>query len=181
VDVAKNEEYELVAAVLRKDRKATAEFVSRFADVVYSYVHWRLAPAHDTVEDLVQDVFLEAWRSLQRYRGNGGLAAWLVGIARHKVQDHYRRALRNAEFPEDPDAVPSELPLLEERFFAQQRGDRIRATLAELPEICRFVLLWRYWEGKSAAEIAGSIDRTEKAVERLLARARQQFRERYRE
>src|SRR5262245_59953841 len=94
-DVERNEEHELVAAVLRKDRKATAEFVSRFADVVYSYVYWRLAPANDAVEDLVQDVFLEAWRSLARYRGDGGLAAWLVGIARHKVQDHYRRVLRN--------------------------------------------------------------------------------------
>src|SRR5688572_13077239 len=145
------EEQELVAAVLRKDRKATAEFVSRFADVVYSYVYWRLAPANDAVEDLVQDVFLEAWQSLQRYRGDGGLAAWLVGIARHKVQDHYRRALRNVEFPEDPETTPSEAPLLEEKFWVQQRGDRIRATIAALPEIYRFVLLWRYWEGKSAA------------------------------
>jgi RNA polymerase sigma factor (sigma-70 family) len=148
---------------------------------VYSYVYWRLAPAHDAVEDLVQDVFLEAWRNLQRYRGDGGLAAWLVGIARHKVQDHYRRALRNVEFPEDTDTALSELPLLEDRFFAQQRDDRIHATITELPEIYRFVLLWRYWEGKSATEIAWSIGRTEKAVERLLARARQQFRERYRE
>ncbi len=155
--------------------------MSRFADVVYSYVYWRLAPATDTVDDLLQDVFLEAWRGLQRYRGDGGLAAWMVGIARHKVQDHYRRALKNVELPEEPVASSVECPLPEETFFEKQRGDRVRATIAALPEIYRFVLLWRYWEGKSAAEIAAAIGRTEKAVERLLARARQQFRERYQE
>jgi RNA polymerase sigma factor (sigma-70 family) len=53
--------------------------------------------------------------------------------------------------------------------------------MAELPEMYRVVLLWRYWEGKSATDIAQSIGRTPKAVERLLARARQQFREHYQE
>jgi hypothetical protein len=42
----------LVAAVLKKDRKATAEFVARYADVLYSYVRSRLAPRYDQVEDL---------------------------------------------------------------------------------------------------------------------------------
>jgi RNA polymerase sigma-70 factor (ECF subfamily) len=133
------------------------------------------------VDDLVQDVFLEAWRGLAQYRGDGGLKAWMVGIARHKVQDHYRRALRSAEFPEDLDDTRASPPLLEENFFTQQRGERIHATMAALPELYRFVLRWRYWDDKSAGEIAASIGRTEKAVERLLARARQQFRERYRE
>jgi hypothetical protein len=50
----------LVAAVLRKDRKATAEFVARFADNVYAYVRALLAPRQDQIEDLVQEVFLSA-------------------------------------------------------------------------------------------------------------------------
>jgi RNA polymerase sigma factor (sigma-70 family) len=70
---------------------------------------------------------------------------------------------------------------MDDVVFEQQREDRIQAAMATLPEIYRVVLLWRYWEDQSAAEIARSIGRTEKAVERLLARARQQFRERYRE
>ena len=51
-------ERDLIAAVLRKDRKATAEFVSRYADKIYSYVRYRLIPRGDMVDDLVQDVFL---------------------------------------------------------------------------------------------------------------------------
>jgi DNA-directed RNA polymerase specialized sigma24 family protein len=46
-----------------------------------------------------------------------------------------------------------------------------------LPESYSLVLLWRYWEGRSAREMASATGKTEKAVERLLARARTRFRE----
>jgi len=85
---------DLVAEVLRKDRKATAEFVARYADHVYSYVRRRLIPRADLVEDLVQEVFLAAWENLEKFRGESALRTWLLGIARHKVEDHYRKRLR---------------------------------------------------------------------------------------
>src|SRR5437588_12221893 len=78
----------LVAAVLRKDRKATAEFVNTYTDAVYSFIRRRLNPRQDLVDDLVQDVFIAAWESLERFRGSSSLRGWLLGIARHKVEDH---------------------------------------------------------------------------------------------
>src|SRR5215469_5033897 len=60
----KRSDRELVAEILSKDRKATAEFVARYADHVYAYVRRRLIPRADLVEDLVQEVFLAAWESL---------------------------------------------------------------------------------------------------------------------
>src|SRR5262249_40601357 len=59
-----SEDQELVQAVLRKDRKATALFVEKYADSVYGYVRSRLAPRGDLADDLVQDVFLAAWEAL---------------------------------------------------------------------------------------------------------------------
>jgi DNA-directed RNA polymerase specialized sigma24 family protein len=47
------EDSALVAAVLRKDRKATAEFVALYADDLYRYLRSRLAPVYDQVEDFV--------------------------------------------------------------------------------------------------------------------------------
>ncbi len=177
------DERELVAAVLRKDRKATAEFVDRFSDAVYQYVHWRLAPNTDAADDLTQDVFLEAWRGLERYRGESGLKQWMAGIARHKVQDHYRKVLRHAELPDEPDAPPpaqlTEGPAFADDLVAAQRAEAIQEILAGLPETYRCVLQWRYWDRQSGAEIGKEIGRTEKAVERLLARARGQFREEF--
>src|SRR5216683_7234242 len=79
----------LVAEVLRKDRKATAEFVSRYTDSVYAYVRRRVMPQTEVAEDLVQEVFVAAWQGLKNYRGDASLRSWLLGIARHKVDDYY--------------------------------------------------------------------------------------------
>ena len=60
---AQAEDRKLAAAILRNDRKATAEFVAKYADPIYRYVRCRLIPRMDLVDDLVQDVFLAAWGS----------------------------------------------------------------------------------------------------------------------
>ena len=91
------EERELVAAILRKDRKATARFVADYTDCVYGYVRHRLAPRADLVDDVVQDVFLAALGSLSTFLGNAPLRSWLLGIARHKVEAYYRQRLREPE------------------------------------------------------------------------------------
>jgi len=176
------EDSALVAAVLGKDRKATAEFISRYADAVYGYVRARLAPRHDQVEDLVQEVFLSAWESLSRYRGTGSLEAWVMGIARHKVEDHYRERLRAAEPINDGDqgsALPAVQPAVHQLLEEDQVRKKTWQVLASLPEQYRLALVWRYWEGASARDMALKTGKTEKAIERLLARARTEFRGRW--
>jgi len=176
------EESELVAAVLRKDRKATAEFVARYADVLYRYVRSRLAPRYDQVDDLVQEVFLTAWQGLKHYRGAGSLQAWVTGIARQKVEDYYRERLRTPESIEDVDLDPDKstpVPEIHRLLEQDQLRKNTQRVLTALPEQYRLVLLWRYWEKASAREMALKTSKTEKAIERLLARARAEFRERW--
>jgi RNA polymerase sigma-70 factor, ECF subfamily len=173
---------ELVSEVLQKDRKATAEFVARCADPVHGYVQRRLIPRADLVEDLVQEVFLAAWENLNKYRGDSSLCSWLLGIARHKVEDHYRKSVREVQLEEEGEGLKSEalhLFGLEEVFERRQAEKKTRDTLARLPEVYSIVLLWRYWEKRSLREIAGQTGKTEKAIERLLARARDQFRRKW--
>jgi RNA polymerase sigma-70 factor (ECF subfamily) len=175
---------DLVTEVLRKDRKATAEFVARYADHVYSYVRRRLIPRADLVDDLVQEIFLAAWESLDKFRGDSSLRTWLLGIARHKVEDHYRKRLRELQFQdegEEPSEEPASIDDLEEALAKRQAGQRTQEILKTLPETYSVLLLWRYWEKRSLRDIAVQIGRTEKGVERLLARARQQFKKRWHE
>lgn len=177
---------QLVAEVLRKDRKATAEFVGRYADHVYGYVRRRLIPRADLVEDIVQEVFLAAWENLDTFRGESSLRNWLLGIARHKVEDHYRKRLRDLQLQEqEEDEIPRNEPAsfldFEEVLAKHQAGLRTREILAKLPERYSVILLWKYWEKRSLREIATQTGRTEKAVERLLARARDQFKRRWNE
>jgi len=174
---------ELIAAILLRDRKATAEFVSLHIEALYGYVRYRLFPRGDLIEDLVQEVFLAAWQQLPVFRGESTLRNWLLGIARHKVEDHYRAQLRLAEaWPAEGDEVPPELqfdPCWDDDLDRETLQQRTRIALAGLPESYRFVLLWRYWDKRSTKEIASFTGRTEKGVERLLAHAREQFKRRW--
>src|SRR5215471_2332594 len=91
------DEQALVAAVLERDRKAAAELVARYTDPVYSYISRRLAPRAELVEDVVHDVFVVALQKLDSFEGRSSLGGWLLGIARHKVEELYRARLRQHE------------------------------------------------------------------------------------
>ena len=173
---------ELVAAILRKDRKATAEFVAKYADEIYLYVRARLIPRMDLVDDLVQEVFLAAWESLAAYRADAPLRAWLQGIARHKVENYYRSSLRAPLPLEDAggEAARAVMDIDIDQLLDRARlEEKTRRILASLPETQSLALLWRYWEKRSAQEMAERTGKTVKAIERLLARAREMFRERW--
>jgi RNA polymerase sigma-70 factor (ECF subfamily) len=179
-DALASEEWILLDAVLKKDRKATAEFVSRYADPVYGYIAQRLAPRADLVEDLVQEVFLVALQKLDTFAGKSSVLGWLLGIARHKVEDLYRARLREPEpFSDIDDASSSDpvaLPEFDELIDRARVQEKTQRILARLPEVYGLALLWRYWEEHSTKEMAAQTGKTEKAMERLLARARAHFR-----
>lgn len=175
---------ELVAEILRKDRKATAELVARHADDVYGYVRRRLAPQTDLIDDIVQETFLAAWDSLATFQSQAPLRIWLLGIARHKVEDYYRARLRESEQWADDDGATAEAvhcPDPMEELSSHDAGRHARAILAELPEHYGLILAWRYWQQRTVRQMAVETGRSEKAVERLLARARTAFKKRWNE
>ena len=179
--VSSADERELVASVLRKDRKAAARFVAAHVDAVYAYARHRLVPRADLVDDVVQDVFLAALNSLAAFRGQSSLRSWLIGIARHKIEDVYRERLRLPEAVDDVDAVDREsvspIPGPDQQIDSARMRDKVQRVIAQLPERYGLILLWRYWEQRSTREMADAIGTTEKSVERTLARARAWFKE----
>jgi RNA polymerase sigma-70 factor, ECF subfamily len=174
------EERALVAAVLRKDRKAAARLVAAHIDAIYAYVRHRLTPREDFVDDVVQEVFLAALNGLAAFQGHSSLRGWLIGVARHKVEDLYRRRLRVREDNDSAAGLaerPSEAPAFEAQLDWQRTRGRTRKILARIPEHYGLMLLWRYWEQRSVREIASALGTTEKSVERTLARARERFKQ----
>jgi RNA polymerase sigma-70 factor, ECF subfamily len=173
-------EQTLVQGVLDKDRKATAEFVSVCADWTYAFVCRRLAPRRQAVEDLMQEILVTAWQALPGFRGDASLRHWVLGIARHKVEDYFRRSIREVELTADDSvADATSAPMLEEHMDLRGRQERVQKTLATLPEPYALALIWRYRDEKSLREMAELACKTEKAIERLLARARENFRRRW--
>lgn len=140
--------------------------------VVYGYFVRRCGD-RGTAEDLTSETFLAAMDAARRPDPPPISVPWLLGVARHKLADHYRRRHRVAEpvadLPEDAaDNWDAEL----DRMVAE-------SVLAKLPEQHRSVLVLRYMDGCSVPECAELIGRTVHATEALLVRARRAFRSHY--
>jgi len=121
------------------------------------------------VDDLVQDVFLQAMERLGSLREAGAFRGWLATIARNRAIDHLRRAPRTMELPED---LPS-----------NDAADRTEALAAlaiirTLPEAYRETLTLRLVEGFTGPEIAAQTGLTEGSVRVNLHRGMKQLRER---
>jgi RNA polymerase sigma-70 factor (ECF subfamily) len=176
-----NADWRLVSEVLAKDRKATAEFVAHCADWIYPFVRHRLVPRADLIEDLIQEIVFAAWQALPRFRGDADLRSWVMGIARHKLEDYYRKRTHEIEISEEDEDPPQPAVMLgfEQHLDSAALQKKVQKTLAMLPEAYTLALIWQYRDEKSIREMAQLTGKTEKAMERLLARARESFRRRW--
>ncbi len=178
---ALTEQRHMIRGVLAKERKATARFVELCSDWIYGFVRRQLPYGSELVEDVMQEILFAAWQGLPNFREESSLRSWVLGISRHKVEDYYRKRIREADLPEDDDQ-PEELavtPAFERELDSATQQERVQKVLARLPEIYALALIWRYRDEKSTREMAEMTKKTEKAMERLLARARQDFRKRW--
>lgn len=180
-EIEASEDWRVVSGVLAKDRKATAEFVAQCADWIYPLVRRRLVPRVELVEDLMQEIMFAAWQALPNFRGDANLRSWVKGIARHKVEDYYRKKIRDLEISEEDDDLPEPVttPTAEQRLDSVAQQERIQRTLTLLPEAYALALIWQYRDERSVREMAQLTGKTEKAMERLLARARESFKRRW--
>ena len=135
------------------DRGAFDDLVRRHFAEVYGLIH-RLVGNHEDAEDLAQDAFVKAYRSLGFYRGDGTFAAWLCRIAVHLARDHHRRRGRQVR--------TLALELVEAEPAARRSGDPTRKELlqkvgeavAALPPNLRAALVLRVLEGRDYADVA---------------------------
>lgn len=142
---------------------------------VYGYFARRCGD-RATAEDLTSETFLAAMDAARKPDPPPISAPWLMGVARHKLADHYRRRSDRfstpvAEVPESTDAQDNwDVEL--DRIVAE-------SVLARLSESHRTVLALRYMDDRTVPECADLIGRTVHATEALLVRARRAFRAHY--
>ena len=147
---------------------------------VYSYFLHRCAGSVQVAEDLTQETFLAAVLELRKGKGVVNPIAWIYGIARHKLLDHYRRQERG----ERDLSVAWEAGAIEEDLVVpddDEACERAVSALAAVAATQRAALVLCYVDGFSVAETATLLGRSVEAVESLLARGRQSFKRSYRE
>jgi len=146
---------------------------------VYGYLFHRCGRDPALAEELTQQTYIEAVRSHRRFDGRSEPTTWLIGIARHRLIDQFRRTRRERRY-----LVDRELELSEPRVSAVWPGmdrDAVDAALDRLPSLQRAVLTLHYMDRLSVRDIAHAIGKSEAATTSLLARGRESFRQAYRE
>jgi RNA polymerase sigma-70 factor (ECF subfamily) len=141
---------------------------------VYGYLLARLPGERALAEDLTAETFLAAVRALRKPQAPRLSIAWLIGVARHKVADHWRAVEREQRGLRVLDGEPVEDP-----WDTTVDAIRARTTLAELGAHHRAALTLRYLDGLPVGEVAAHLGRTLHATEALLVRARNAFRRCY--
>ncbi|MDQ3695630.1 MAG: RNA polymerase sigma factor [Chloroflexota bacterium] len=167
-----------------RGQAAFADFYDRALPRIHGYFYHRCDPA--IAEELTQETFLAAVAVLKSGQVIHAPLAWLFGIARHKLIDHYRRQARlrqRAIISWDAwrDAGGAEPDLAAAAWEEPGWRDRTLAALAALPAAQRQAMVLRYLDDYPVLKIASALGRSTRAVESLLARGRAGFKRAYTE
>ncbi|MBL8813853.1 MAG: RNA polymerase sigma factor [Planctomycetaceae bacterium] len=172
-----SDEEHLSRRLKRGDDAAWTTFFDRYGPRVWSYVAKLTGADRHTVADLVQDVFTAAAQGLRNFDpARGTLVSWLLGIAHRHAALFWRRQstappdsglnLDLFEGPTDPD-----------HLLVAETSVAVRRMLATLPEDMATILIARYLDDRSMADLAVEFGCTVDAVRSRLLRARDRFRE----
>ena len=157
------------------DAESFAVFYDESQPYIYGYFLRRCGYRVETAEDLTQEAFLAAARQINRGQAMEAPLAWLYGVARHKLLDHFRaegRITNGVVSWEDRvvDAVAA--TEFDTDKLADLDRERIEVCLELTPPAQKSAVILRYMDGLAVPEIADSVGKSTHAVESLLARGR---------
>jgi RNA polymerase sigma-70 factor (ECF subfamily) len=164
---------EIVRAVLRGDRGAFAALVARHERAVWATA-WRVLRDDHAAADAGQEAFLRAFQKLGHLRHPERFGIWLLRIARREA---IRLARRRAHDPSRSlDEAGTDPPRGQDRADGPATrlsadAEELLAAVAMLPEHERLVIVLRYFDGRSVAEVAAALGRPVGTVTKQLSRA----------
>jgi RNA polymerase sigma-70 factor (ECF subfamily) len=145
-------EARLVERICGGDKEAFAEFYKMFAPLVHGIILARVR--RDEVDDIVQEVFIAAYKNLYNLRDKNAVGGWLAMIARNQANEFYRREKPTEEISDD----------LPEKHKPETEAHEILEAIRSLPETYRETLILRLVEGMTGAEIAERTNLTPESV-----------------
>lgn len=161
---------DLLLAAGKGSSEAFGELVHRHHGTAYRTAH-RFIGDPEEARDIAQEAFLHLLRSCAGYTPRAPFRSYLYRIVSNLCAD-YRKKSRPVAVAELPD-VPSESAGPPGALAAAEREQAVRRALAGLPQRQRMAVILRYFEGLGYKEMAGALETSEKAVERLLDRGRE--------
>jgi len=178
---------EIIKLVLRGEKEKFRMMVEQYQQMVFrtcmGFLHNK-----DDADDLTQDIFIQAYQSLSRFKGEAAFSTWLYRIAVNASLNKVRKSSKNlilqridAFFGTDKSGeapfLPSDHEDPENILIRQEHVEWVRRALDSLPENQRTAIVLSKYDDLSQKEIAEIMKTSQGAVEALLQRAKKNLRE----
>ena len=141
-----------VAACQGGEREAFDRLVEKYQRDVYRLCY-RYVNNHQDANDMAQEVFLKAYRALDRFRGDSTFSTWLYRIAVNTCLNF--RASRKPEPAELPEALPDKSQGALEQMEQDERSRQVREAVTRLPDKQRATLILKVYHDLTHEEVAG--------------------------
>ena len=148
----REDDRDAIAACQGGEREAFDRLVEKYQRDVYRLCY-RYVNNHQDANDMAQEVFLKAYRALDRFRGDSAFSTWLYRIAVNTCLNF--RASRKPEAGELPEALPDKSPGALEGLERDERSRRVREAVTRLPEKQRATLILKIYHDLTHEEVAG--------------------------
>ncbi len=174
------EDSEIIQQVKNGNRNAYAELIRKYEARVRGYAGMMLADATQA-EDAAQEIFIKAYESLDKFRGEASFSTWIYRIATNHCLDLLKKRKRTrtesweALIEKNGDTIEAAMIAPNTAKPSVDMTELITQLLSHMPEISRNMLILREVQGLSYEELAQTLGCTLDSVKSRLKRARQEL------
>ena len=143
---------DLIHRIAAREEDALRALYAAYGQRMYAYA-LRLTSDPASAEEAVQEALIAAWQQAGRFRGEGRVITWLLGIVHHKALNLLRGRVTDA-LEEGPDEPPSAAPLPDDQVMLSEQHSLVRCSLKTLSLEHRMVLELVFYQGLSLSEVA---------------------------
>ena len=167
----------LVVKAAAGDSKSLENLVSRYQKKIFSFIY-RMVFSVEDARDLTQEVFVQVFLSLDKFRGEAKFSTWLYRIASNKSLDFLRRNQKKETIAiSEIDTIALIGPSLnssnpEQVYLQEEKIRRLRRLIAGLPDKYRLTLVLFHYENLTYQQIAEALDLPVKTVATRLYRSK---------
>ena len=170
-EAARANEEQLVRRAVRGDAEAFGDLYVRYLDDIYRYIFYKVRD-EKSAEDLTERVFIKAWEAIEGYEHRGyPFSSWLYRIAHNVVVDHYRNTREEEPLEAVAFTLADQSPGPEQTVIERREVSRLLEALAELSEDKQRLIILRFVEGLSHAQVAQILGKSEGACRVMQHRA----------
>ena len=166
-----------IERVLKGDTNSFAILVDKYKDMVFSLA-LKVVKNREEAEEVSQDTFIKAYRSLQKFKGDSKFSTWLYKIAYNNCMDRVKKISKSYNTDAIDEVVENRIKATDDVLKTIERKERalmVKECLLELPEDERSILWFFYFEELSLKEITEVTTYSENNVKVKLHRARKKL------